>query len=578
MAFLPSPLARANCWIQVDMNFNTLSSPSQDYPIATVDDEKLDPKTMTNDDQDACSSSDDDDLPLRTRLPKIREAVNKGEGTIEVRERRPRRENAREPKDYASRDHTPQRQPPKPALKSAAKGHKKPGPRPWAAKPIMKNDMVAKMEVIREIEGFWGKNFIKSYIPQCHRPLVKRGKKGKRSFHREHETNPKNWLPSVLKAILMIAKLTKNKTWLKKAMNEVVRYRIKNTGNRKPQLVTTDFDVIEDMLVKEWTVDYSFDIRYKHLMVNRKDQLETDEDIDHILGVGSDHADGSEDDEDNADEDIEAQAEVDEDGSDDEDTGQSGLTGQYMQASGYTQPLQYLMPAPPQQQKQQKLPKQKQKQLKQELPNPSQGMYGYGGQAHGYGPPMDPWGRPLPGYGGPQDYGRYGGYGRYEHYGGYALGPPEYPGGDPRRRQGSQQPPTRGMHQFPPYPMGPPAGHRGYESSDRNPNERERFSPFGTNRRGREGYEQTPMVGMSPLDADAREYQNAFQRDRQDSIKRETSELEERINSPDDMDGSVNDADEEAIDAELAAVELQLKVAQLRAKKAAMRKQQQDAN
>jgi hypothetical protein len=114
--------------------------------------------------------------------------------------------------------------------KSTGKAPKKPGPRPWASKPIAKNDMAAKKELIREIESYWGKGFIKAYIPKCHRPLIKRGKGGKRAIYRDHETDPKKWLPSVLKAILMIAKLTASKAWLKKAMNDVVRYRIKNTG------------------------------------------------------------------------------------------------------------------------------------------------------------------------------------------------------------------------------------------------------------------------------------------------------------------------------------------------------------
>ena len=83
--------------------------------------------------------------------------------------------------------------------------------------------------------------------------------------------------------MLMIAKLTSSKKWIYKATNDVVRYRIKNTGNRKPQLVTTDFDVIEDMLGKGWEVEYSFGIQYKHLLVNRKDDVESDEDTEHIF-------------------------------------------------------------------------------------------------------------------------------------------------------------------------------------------------------------------------------------------------------------------------------------------------------
>lgn len=64
---------------------------------------------------------------------------------------------------------------------------KKPGPKPYANKPIAKNDLKAKMEVIRAIEKNWGKNFIVNYIPKCHRPLQKK-KGGKRTAFRQHET------------------------------------------------------------------------------------------------------------------------------------------------------------------------------------------------------------------------------------------------------------------------------------------------------------------------------------------------------------------------------------------------------
>ena len=138
------------------------------------------------------------------------------------------------------------------------------------------------MKIIREIEEHWGKNFIVSCIPRCHHPLVK-STKGKK--HRSHERDPKNWLPSILKSLIVIAKLTQDKAWLKKAMNDVVRYRIKHTGNRKPQLTTTDFDVLEDMLTKGWKVEYSFPIRYKHLFGKGKNEEVNDDDIDHIMGL-----------------------------------------------------------------------------------------------------------------------------------------------------------------------------------------------------------------------------------------------------------------------------------------------------
>jgi hypothetical protein len=159
------------------------------------------------------------------------------------------------------------------------KPRKKPGPPP-KVKPL-KNDAKVKRNVIREIEGYWGKNFVTTHIPRCHHPLVK-STKGKK--YRNHEKDPKNWLPSILKSILVIAKLTQDKAWLKKAMNSVVRYRIKHTGNRKPQLTTTDFDVLEDMLSKGWKLEYSFPVRYKHLLAKGKNEEVTDAEIDNIMG------------------------------------------------------------------------------------------------------------------------------------------------------------------------------------------------------------------------------------------------------------------------------------------------------
>lgn len=197
-----------------------------------ADSEEITPVEQSQDQQGGRESSSDD-VPLRQQhLPRapIRE------GSHNLRDRRQLRDHMLYVDDASSLDQrraahqATLRKPPKGEAKSSVKVGKKPGPRPWASKPIMKNDMAAKKEVIREIESFWGKGFIKAYIPKCHRPLVKRGKGGKRAIYRDHETDPKKWLPSVLKAILMIAKLTTNKMWLKKAMNDVVRYRIKNTG------------------------------------------------------------------------------------------------------------------------------------------------------------------------------------------------------------------------------------------------------------------------------------------------------------------------------------------------------------
>jgi hypothetical protein len=130
--------------------------------------------------------------------------------------------------------------------------------------------------------------------------------------------DPKKWLPSVLKALLGISYLTTDKAFLKKAMNDIVRHRIKHTGNRKPQLVTTDFDVIEDMITRGWDIETSFSIRYKHLLLSQpKGYLETDEDIDHILACGDDDyqrtsdIEGEDEDDDEDDMEVDGQEEED---------------------------------------------------------------------------------------------------------------------------------------------------------------------------------------------------------------------------------------------------------------------------
>lgn len=55
-----------------------------------------------------------------------------------------------------------------------------------------------------------------------------------------------------------------------------------DSASRTLVTVTTDFDVIEDMLVKDWNVAYAFQIRYKHLMTHGKQQQGTDEDVERI--------------------------------------------------------------------------------------------------------------------------------------------------------------------------------------------------------------------------------------------------------------------------------------------------------
>ena len=111
-------------------------------------------------------SSDEDDVPLRDR--RLGGYHQQSTSTLPVQ------------------DHRVFQKPANTSTSSTGKIYKKPGPKPWAAKPIAKNDLKAKMEVIRAIEKNWGKNFIKDYIPKCHRPLQKR-KGGKRTAFRQHE-------------------------------------------------------------------------------------------------------------------------------------------------------------------------------------------------------------------------------------------------------------------------------------------------------------------------------------------------------------------------------------------------------
>ncbi|KAI8931562.1 hypothetical protein NX059_011217 [Plenodomus lindquistii] len=453
------------------------------------------------------------------------------------------------------------KKPSKPAIKKNGKPYKKPGPQPWAAKPIMKNDMVAKKAVIREIEGYWGKGFIRAFIPKVHRPLVKRGTQGKKAMFRAHETDPKKWLPSVLKAILMIAKLTNNKKWLKDAMNDVVRYRIKNTGNRKPQLVTTDFDVIEDMLVKDWAVDYAFEIRYKHLLVHRKDQQETDEDIDHILQVaddedeeGSDGGVDDNDDDDMSEQDDAAERHHDEEEEEEFERGYGGISNKYQQSSGYTKGDRHTPVATPRQQaKEEKISKSTRIKSEPTSPPPmdrshrERNSYMHGTPMPGYGgPQMNPWGNPMP-----LPYGGYSGFHGYPGFPGY--GGPQFPsrGG----RQGSQHPNPYGMYP-PPHHMTPMPG---------NPYQQ---PPFGGNQMGPGSYQTDGSVSVP----------GGRQGSMRPKIKRESPGFDEPILSVDEINGPQQSMgggaieEEEDIDEELETAELELKLAKLRAKKAAQKK------
>lgn len=189
----------------------------------------------------------------------------------------------------------------KPAAPGKSKAGRKRGPynkpaKVFSGKPVSKNDMQAKRQIIREIETHWGEGFIKRYIPKCHRPLAK-PRNGKRSIYRTYESDPDNWLPSVLKAMLMVASQTNDVAAFHKAIDDVVRHRIKNTGNRKPQLVTTDFDVIEDMIIRGWSCEDSFKIRYKHLLLQQTGGLHvTEEEVNAIMDPDKGHQDTSDDD------------------------------------------------------------------------------------------------------------------------------------------------------------------------------------------------------------------------------------------------------------------------------------------
>ncbi|KAF2825266.1 hypothetical protein CC86DRAFT_41067 [Ophiobolus disseminans] len=532
------------------MNFN-MPSPSQEFMPVKDDGQELMHMGQPNDHQTRLESSEDDG-PIMARR-KTQEQVKK------------RRHHGRDSGDL-SLGHPILRHPEKPqksSPKSAGK-QKKPGPKPWATKPITKNDTKAKMELVREIEGLWGKGFIKAFFPRCHRPLVKRGKSGKRSGYRHHEANPMNWLPSVLKAILNLAKLTDDKEWLKKAMNVVVRHRIKHTGNRKPQLVTTDFDVIEDMLVKEWDVAYSFSIRYKHLLVHQKEEEEDEENIDHILQAGSDHDESGQD---NNDEDDVGDQEDDNDSSDDQDQGRGGISGKYLQSSGYTPASTFISPSPAgRNAKPRKETPIKQSHGKQSPPPQQPGIYGYGAHMPGYIPQFDHWGRPVPmpmamanfGRGpGPGGYpGGYNGYGGgHGGNGGYGLGLPPHGGDD---RQGSQQPLARGMPQYPhphhamtPAPSIPDSDY----SAHGNNLQRSHDSPF--------------MQG----------YPNSYQ-DRRPKIKRESPPVDERpmpvqdmVAPPNDLADQDNEDDDEDdgddhtnLEAQLEAAKIRLRIAKIKAK------------
>jgi hypothetical protein len=551
------------------MSFSPPSPSKESVPIKE-DGEDLEALLQPKHNQDRREFSESEG-PVVVRR-QVRETIEDQHEGIAVRGRCVVLENSHDSSDY-TRDQSSPRQHSKSSPKIAGK-RKRPGPRAWAAKPIMKNDMKAKVEVIRGIESLWGRGFIKSYIPVCHRPLIKRGKDNKRPSYRRHETDPKKWLPSVLKAILMIAKLTDDKTWLKDAMNDVVRYRIKHTGNRKPQLVTTDFDVVEDMLIKDWKVPYAFSIRYKHLLVNRKDQLESDENINHILQAHSDQDDSDLSVNNNEDDDATDREEKhDEDSEEDEELHpHDDISANYLQSNKYVTAPPYPSPGPSRQ-------RSKQQNLREEMPVrqtrtnllPQQqyqrSAYSRNMQMPGYsGHRTDPWGRPSPVYGDQEAYGHaHSGYtGHGGGYGGYC--PPL-----PRRDVGhrSRQPPTPGMAQHP--TLTTPAFNSEYEDK---PKKQGHFLPFGANKSTHEMLESSAAFEIQ-------HYPNYCHHSGRTKSKRESSTIDEHpqaangFDAPDNNTGSQNSDmdDKDLIDAEVETTRLELKLAKLKARQLKLKQQ-----
>ncbi|KAI4924459.1 uncharacterized protein J4E92_007540 [Alternaria infectoria] len=374
-----------------------------------------------------------------TKVQTIPDSSEDDEPIASTRQRHNLRSSARKPSKPS---------PKKPAPEPA----EKPSPLPARPRPILKNDLVAKKAVIKSIESYWGKNWVKTHIPKCHRPLVSthtpphyfpstntpQYKNGtKRNYNRAHENDPMKWLPLVLKSILMVAKLTKNRKWLAATMNEVVRYRVKNTGNRKPQLCSTDFDVMEDMLVKDWEVEYAFGVWYKHLLVKAK-EIQTEEDVDRIMKVSEEEDDGEEGSDGGQDSSGGSDSDSDDDGK--QKLG-GGASEGHRVMGGYHQ-----SPSSTPRGKKHKTPKKeavKEESLTPPHPPPP-GMYGgYYGQ-----PSIDPWGRPVM----PPQGGGFGGYGGYPGFYGYPpYGQPPFPN---QGRQPSHPSPFPAFHRQPP-PMAP---------------------------------------------------------------------------------------------------------------------------
>jgi hypothetical protein len=190
--------------------------------------------------------------------------------------------------------------------------------------------------------------------------------------------------------------------------------------------VTTDFDVLEDMLVKDWDVAYSFSIRYKHLLVKGQGQQETDRDIDHILGVvsGEDEAEDHDEDSKSDDDDKQNCGDVEEEDESDDEVHHGAPTGRYLPPGGnanmsrYPYPHFMSAPFPGQHSGRSSNSTMRSSEGSQKTPRPitadkQHEMQAYS-QIYPYGPPLGPWGQPLP-------YTSFGGYGGYGMHGGYGA-------------------------------------------------------------------------------------------------------------------------------------------------------------
>lgn len=319
------------------------------------------------------------------------------------------------------------------------------------------------------------------------------------------------------------------------------------------------------MLLQGWDVAYSFGIRYKHLLVNSQGLRETDEDIDHILRVdGGGEGSADEDERGSGDEDDRESGSAEGrdgegDGGDSEgDVDRGGLNSRYLPLQ-YPDPQRTHVPLPKQQKGQLDEGKQHGREPPMRPQPPShinESHRGYS-QPYAYGPPLDPWGRPMPYSSGPEAYNGHGGYGMYS-YGGYNPPPDSadrYPS-QPREYNGYAH-----HYTTPPAPSPP--------DLTRNTRKRTHDPPSSSSSSSKRPHRATPSFPLPPPtevkhespDVDARTHT------RDSSVGESvapTTEMGERYSAA---------ASVAALEAELRATELELKVARLQARRAALRVQ-----